>query len=432
MSTINTNGLNVNYPIPGENNSTQGFRDNFASIKTNLDTAGTEITDLQNKVVLKAALNGSVLNNDMANTLISNAATRSFRATTYNLGNALSGTVLVNVAQADVQYGNVAGNVTLQFGSWAPTNTESALTLRLGISNSSAIITFPSQVVASNNNFGGTILENSANIANITITAPHDVQQLEFKLRTLDCGNTITIEPINRPYQSTQLIKRTPPSTGQQGDKVGTICVDAGAVQLLITGANTDPYFTTANTSTLYSGQAVIATGTSLEPANVVVGTTYYVRNVVNSTRFTLSTTPSGSNIAIGANATGTAMFLNPTQYMYIAVDDYSANFYNRNIDSTTSPNIITVSGSTANLAVNNPIIFTGTGTGNTANIELNTVYYINSVSSSNITISKTRYNGVAGPEYTNITTVGSGNVDIDYTVYDGPDIFRRTTLEPF
>lgn len=432
MSTINTNGLNVNYPIPGENNSTQGFRDNFAAIKTNLDTASTEITDLQNKVVLKAALNGSVLNNDMANTLISNASTRSFRATTYNLGNALSGTVLVNVAQADVQYGNVAGNVTLQFGSWAPTNTESAITLRLGISNSSAIITFPSQVVASNNNFGGTILENYANIANaITITAPYDVEQLEFKLRTLDCGNTITIEPINRPYQSTQIIKRTPPSTGQQGDKVGTICIDTGVEQLVVTGANTDPYFTTSNTSTLYSGQSVVITGTSLE-ANVVVGTTYYVRNVVNATRFTLATTVSGANIAVGANATGTTMYLNPAQYMYVAVANYSADSYNRNIDSTTSPNIITVSGSTANLAVNNPIIFAGNALGNTANIELNTVYYINSVSGSDITVSKTRYNGVAGPEYTNITTVSSGNVNIDYTVYDGPDIFRRTTLEPF
>jgi hypothetical protein len=431
MSTINTNGLNVNYPVPGENNSTQGFRDNFASIKTNLDTAGTEITDLQNKVVLKAALNGSVLNNDMANTLISNASTRSFRATTYNLGNALSGTVLVNVAQADVQYGNVAGNVTLQFGSWAPTNTESAITLRLGISNSSAIITFPSQVVASNNNFGGTILENYANIANvITITAPYDVEQLEFKLRTLDCGNTITIEPINRPYQSTQIIKRTPPSTGQQGDKVGTVCIDTGTSQLVVTGANTDPYFTTSSTTTLYPGLSVTFTGTSLE-ANVVVGNTYYIRNVVNSTRFTVSDTVSGSNIVIGANASGTTMLLNPAQYMYVAVANYSANAFNRNIANTTAPNIITVSGSTANLEINNPIIFAGNASGNTANIELDKVYYINSVSGSNVTISKTRYNGVAGPEYTNITTVAA-NVNVDYTVYDGPDIFRRTTLNPF
>lgn len=432
MSTINTNGINVNYPVPGENNSTQGFRDNFTSIKTNLDTASTEITDLQNKAVLKAALDGSTLNNDMANALISNASTRSFRATTYNLGNALSGTVLVNVAQADVQYGNVAGNVTLQFGSWAPTNTESCVTLRLGISNSSAVITFPSQVVASNNNFGGTILENYANIANvITVTAPHDVQQLDLKLRTIDCGNTITIEPINRPYQSTQIVKRTPPSTGQQGDRVGTVCIDTGTSQLVVTGANTDPYFTTSSTSTLYPGLVVTFTGTSLE-ANVVVGNTYYIRNVVNSTRFTVSSTISGSNIAVGANATGTTMLLNPVQYMYVAVANYSANAFNRNIANTTSPNIITVSGSTANLEVGNPIIFAGDSTGNTANIELDTVYYINSVSGSNVTISKTRYNGVAGPEYTNITTVGSGNVDIDYTVYDGPDIFRRTRLEPF
>ena len=431
MSTINTNGINVNYPVPGENNPTQGFRDNFASIKTNLDTAGTEITDLQNKVVLKAALNGSTLNNDMANTLISNASTRSFRATTYNLGNALSGTVLVNVAQADVQYGNVASNVTLQFGSWAPTNTESSITLRLGISNTSAVITFPSQVVASNNNFGGTILENYANIANvITITAPYDVEQLEFKLRTLDCGNTITIEPINRPYQSTQIVKRTPPSTGQVGDKVGTVCIDTGTSQLVVTGANTNPYFTTSNTATFYTGLPVVFTGVSLE-ANVVVGNTYYIRNVVSSTQFTVSSTVSGSNIAIGANATGTTMLLNPVQYMYVAVANYSANAYNRNITSTTSPNIITVSGSTANLDVGNPIIFAGNAAGNTANIQLDTVYYINSISGSNITISKTRFNGVAGPEYTNITTVAA-NVNVDYTVYDGPDIFRRTTLNPF
>lgn len=434
MSTINTNGINVNYPVPGENNPTQGFRDNFAAIKTNLDTAGTEITDLQNKAVLKAALNGAVLNNDMANTLISNAATRSFRATTYNLGNALSGTVLVNVSQADVQYGNVAGNITLQFGSWAPTNTESVVTLRLGISNSSAVITFPGQVVASNNNFGGTLIENYVNVGgNLTITAPYDVQQLEFKLRTLDCGNTITIEPMNRPYQSTQIIKRTPPSTGQQGDKVGTICVDTGADQLVITGANTDPYFTTSSTSTLTPGLPIVVTGTSLE-ANVVVGTTYYVRNVVSNTTFTLATTAGGANIAVGANATGTTMFLNPVQYMYVAVDDFSANINDSiNITSTTSPNLIVIS-SFANVANNNPIIFTGTGTGNTTGLEADKVYYIKNAWSGNstITVSEFRYNGVANIEYQGIQSA-TGTLDIsDATTYNGRDIFRRTTLNPF
>ena len=37
MSTINTNGIDVNYPVPGVNNNSQGFRDNFAAVKTNLE-----------------------------------------------------------------------------------------------------------------------------------------------------------------------------------------------------------------------------------------------------------------------------------------------------------------------------------------------------------------------------------------------------------
>jgi hypothetical protein len=131
MSTINTNGINTNYPVPGENNSSEGFRTNFTSISNNLDTAGEEITELQQKSVLKTALTGIPLSNDMGNTLISNAAVRSFRATTYNLGNALSGTVLVDTSLGDVQMGTVTGNVTFQFAGWAPTNTESAIKLRL-------------------------------------------------------------------------------------------------------------------------------------------------------------------------------------------------------------------------------------------------------------------------------------------------------------
>jgi hypothetical protein len=431
-STINTNGINVNYPVPGENNSTQGFRDNFTSIKNNLDTTATEITDLQTKVVVKQPLAGIPLNNDMANTLISNASIRSFRATTYNLGNALSGTVLVNTALADVHYGNVAGNVTLQFSSWAPVNTESEITLRLGISNTSAVITFPSEVVASNNNFGGTLIENSANTANIlTITAPHDTTQLEFKLRTLDCGNTISIEPINRSFQTTQIVKRTPPSTGQQGDIVGTVCVDDTKSPLPIANTFSNNTILTSNTDSLYSGQEVVFTGSTF--GNINAGQTYYVNAVVSSTLFDVATSSDGnvSNVVGLSDSNGT-MFVNPVTYLYVATSNYAAESYNRNITSTTSPSIITVSGSTANLAVNNPIIFTGTGGANTANIEINQVYYIKSVASNDITISKTRYNGVAGPVFTGVTTVSAGNVNIDYTVFDGPDIFKRVPLNPF
>jgi len=46
-SNIDTTGIDELYPIAGVDNDSQGFRDNFANIKTNLDSASTEITALQ-------------------------------------------------------------------------------------------------------------------------------------------------------------------------------------------------------------------------------------------------------------------------------------------------------------------------------------------------------------------------------------------------
>ena len=438
MSTINTNGLDVNYPVPGQNNSTQGFRNNFTNIKQNLNIAANEISDLQNKVVLKSALANSTLNNDMANTLIANASTLQFRSTMYNLGNALVNNVLVNCSLGDVQYGNLAGNIVLDFASWAPTNTLSTVELQIGRPNTHAnfTITFPTEALIDNNS-GWTLLENSGTNGTLaTLTFPHDVTQLNLTVTSTDCGNTLFVQPTNRPFKSTQIQTRTPPSTGQLGDVVGTVCIDAGTSQLVVTGANTDPFLTTSNTASLYTGLPVTFTGISLA-ANIVVGNTYYVRNVVSSTRFTVSDTIGGSNIAIGANATGNTMLLNPAQYMYVAVENFSANYNVNpvNIKSTTSPNLLVISATT-NVANNNPIIFTGT-TANLANVGLqaDTVYYVKTLSGSgsnaNITVSKTRFNGVAGPEYQSINTIAA-NVGVDFVCYNGRDIFRRVPLQPF
>lgn len=48
-STITNYSANIDtrYPIPGADNNTQGFRDNFIAIKNSLDIAASEITDIQ-------------------------------------------------------------------------------------------------------------------------------------------------------------------------------------------------------------------------------------------------------------------------------------------------------------------------------------------------------------------------------------------------
>lgn len=428
MSSINTNAIDVNYPVPGTNNSSQGFRNNFASIKTNLDYASNEITDLQNKVVVKAALANTTLNNDMANTLISNASTRSFRETMYNLGNSLSGTVLVNASLGDVQYGNVSGNVTLQFGNWAPTGTKQTITLQLGYSNTSAFINFPTNVVYNNNNFGLTLVENYNGSGAISV--PYNISQTVFELSTTDCGDTISITPVNRPYKATQIQTRTPPSTGQPGDVTGTICIDSNLNQIKITSTSgADVLTTTGNTTQFYTGMPVTFTGVSWE-ANIVVGNTYYVRNVVSSTTFTIATSSAvSSNLDLGGGAGN--LYCNPISYLYLATSDYNSVEYN-----TTVTNINNISGNVTlnanktNLIINNPIIFSGNSHGG---VTINSVFYLKTVDtgSGNVTLSKTRYNGVAGPIFlpTSACTSPTGSTA---TFYIGTDIWRRLNLQAF
>ena len=418
MSTINTNAINVNYPVPGVNNNSQGFRDNFASIVTNLNTAGTEITDLQNKVVVKQALIGTTVNNDMANTLISNASTRSFRATTYNLGNALSGTVLVNVSLGDVQYGTIAGNTTINFGSWAPTGTQSNIQLNLSVSNANAVISFPSELVITNDD-GVTLLENFANVANVpTVTVPNGVTQLNYLISSTDCGNTLYIQPINRPKQSTQIQQKLISPKGFQGDVNGDIAVGPSFNQLTITSTNAADYFSTSDTTQLYTDLPIVFTGTSFE-ANITSGTTYYVRNVSANTYFTVSSTIGGANVNL-AGGSGT-MYANPTGYVYIATDSYNSTAYPKNVLSTTvTTNVVTLNNTTS-LLVNSPIIFDTA----IAELKANTVYYIKSISSPNITVSQSRTNGVADT----VVTLSSNSTATTANVYVGNDIWKRIAL---
>jgi hypothetical protein len=437
MSTINTNGIDVNYPIPGQNNSTQGFRNNFTSIKTNLNTAGSEITDLQNKVVLKSALANTVLNNDMANTLIANASTLQFRATTYNLGNALVGNANVDCSLGDLQYGNLAGNVTLNFGSWAPTNTQSTVKLQLGRPNNEAnyTITFSANAVI-NQNSGWSLLENSGSNGGLaTITFPYDVTQINLTVTSTDCGNTLYVEPTNRPFQTTAIQLRTPAPTGFLGDVAGTVAVDEDYLYVCTASYNGDAHTVNAisvatantlsnvqitgtagqfscNTAVLYANLPVQVSGT-LSGSGSITGysnpTTYYVIGSPTSTAFTLSATQGGPAITTTAGTTTGLTF--------------STNTLSSNLNF----------GSSSYASVNTPVIFdtmfaNGVSVTSIGNINSGQVYYVKSVGTTQITLSDSRNAGVAGNTLS-LTNVSTPNTYMDATFYAGTDIWKRVAL---
>lgn len=295
MSAINTNNINQNYPVAGINNSTQGFRDNFTSIKTNLNTAGTEISDLQNKALLKAALDGQTLNNDMANTLISNATTRSFRASTYNLGNNVQGTTTINVSLGDVQYGTITGNTTLSFGGWAPVGTQSNVELNLTIANTNAFITFPTTTNDGSNvpsvGFSYTALQLENYTSNTTpsagntytnqVSIPSGVSQLNYLISTTNCGTLMDIYPINRPKKSTAIINGTPATTNAAA--TGTITAATNTTSVSGSG--------TVFLTELVAGRVI------LNSSNVVIGT---VSSISSNTALTLT---ANANVAVSGAA---------------------------------------------------------------------------------------------------------------------------------
>ena len=66
-SNINYLGINENFPVPGQDNDTQVFRDNFDTIKNSLRIAREEMTDLQDNAAR------TDLDNDFNNKLIQRA-----------------------------------------------------------------------------------------------------------------------------------------------------------------------------------------------------------------------------------------------------------------------------------------------------------------------------------------------------------------------
>ena len=113
-SLINPNNIDGSYPVAGQDNNSQGFRDNFTNTKVNFQYAEDEINDLQAKAVLKSALTGGVLDNNMLDNLIYAAKIQDFSATKVTLGS-VGASVPVNYALGHYQSLSTNASITLSF-----------------------------------------------------------------------------------------------------------------------------------------------------------------------------------------------------------------------------------------------------------------------------------------------------------------------------
>ena len=145
MSNINYVSINENFPVAGQDNDTQVFRDNFDTIKTSLRYAKEELEVFQSSTTGAARLNQS---NDFNQNIISNAVLQGNRDALFDGGNYNQATLDVNYTNGAYQIYKFAAPVELNFLEFPENETPAGvgkITLELySDSATSRTITFKS------------------------------------------------------------------------------------------------------------------------------------------------------------------------------------------------------------------------------------------------------------------------------------------------
>ena len=69
-SSLSPTSIDATFPVAGQDNDSQGFRDNFNQIKTDLTNAKSELENLQSTAVLKADLTSPAVTVSVQRTFI--------------------------------------------------------------------------------------------------------------------------------------------------------------------------------------------------------------------------------------------------------------------------------------------------------------------------------------------------------------------------
>jgi hypothetical protein len=153
-SNINYLSINENFPVAGQDNDTQVFRDNFDTIKTNFRYAQEEINDLQDNT---AKLNEE---NDFANNLIQRAVFQNNTERRVDAGAVTASPTTIDFENGPYQVFRVGADLTFDFLNF-PTNINPLLTPGVG----KVTVELYSDGVARTISFvtsGGTVLKKSA------------------------------------------------------------------------------------------------------------------------------------------------------------------------------------------------------------------------------------------------------------------------------
>ena len=193
-SNINDTGVNKLYPVAGQDNDSQGFRDNFSVIGDNFVAAKAEIEALQTNGVVKNADN-----NFLSNSII-NANLKNITETAYVATSTVNTSQNINLDNGAYQEFTVGADITLTLSNWS-SDTAKTGKVRLHIKSDQTAGSSTNRTITFASNAGGGTLKrhNSWPTSDNTavIGAPGEgeaTKYFAFEFTSYDSGATVWAE----------------------------------------------------------------------------------------------------------------------------------------------------------------------------------------------------------------------------------------------
>jgi len=119
--SASSDSIDPTFPVAGQDNDSQGFRDNFAAIKAAFTEANAEVSKLQTNGIFSAdltTLTPTHVSNNLQQSVIHDGGFYQLNGVYYGPNTPALGTINVDLNYGPIQKFVISGNSTLHFQSW--------------------------------------------------------------------------------------------------------------------------------------------------------------------------------------------------------------------------------------------------------------------------------------------------------------------------
>jgi hypothetical protein len=299
MSNINPTSINGNYPIAGQDNDSQGFRDNFTNIVNNFTYAASEISALQSTAVTTSGTNNMGYNQIKYAQLVSPSLGY------LDQGTASTGTLTFDYSFGSAQKITPIAASTVSFAStWPALGQYASLKIWIHITNVAYTLNLPTSVTIGSSDISG--WASGTNGGTITFDTVGDYI---FEFVTVDGGTNVIINDLSR----NRVTLHNPKVLGNTITTGGF--VDQGYQYLSNPSAGFWSNLSTGKSRLIIDATGTITSGNVTLPNVTVDGTIVSIHSTATVTTFGANTVQAG--VVMRANNTFTLSAGTGVDYFY-------------------------------------------------------------------------------------------------------------------